>query len=43
LRQRKLEADALRRKIEENQPNRANLKTDLLARLAQRGIDLDGI
>ena len=41
LRQRKLEAEALRRKIEESQPKRPNLKAELLARLAQRGIELD--
>lgn len=43
LRQRKIEADALRRRIEEAQPQRANLKAELLARLAHRGIDLDRV
>ena len=41
LARRKLEAEALRRKIEETQPKRPNLKAELLARLAQRGIKLD--
>src|SRR5262245_31399348 len=39
LRNRKAEADELRRRIEEKQPDRTNLKADLLARLAARGPD----
>jgi uncharacterized protein (DUF433 family) len=36
LRQRRAEAEVLRRKIEAGQPDRANLKAKLLARLEQR-------
>ncbi len=43
LRQRRIQADELRRKIEENQSKRPNFKAELEARLAQRGIKLDEI
>lgn len=42
LQQRKLEADALRRRIEESQPKHPN-KAELLERLVKRGIELNGI
>jgi uncharacterized protein (DUF433 family) len=40
LRTRQLEAEALRKWAEAQFPGRANLKAELLARLAQRGITL---
>lgn len=41
LRERKIAAEEIRRKIEERQPKRPGLRAELLARLAQKGIDLD--
>jgi uncharacterized protein (DUF433 family) len=40
LRTRQVEAEILRKRAEAQFPDRANLKADLLARLAQRGIKI---
>jgi uncharacterized protein (DUF433 family) len=43
LQKRRIEADALRKKIEAQDPDRANLRAKLMARLAERGIKLQDI